>query len=103
MNINPILWLYIIIESKMGGFFMSKKSEKYTKDQQELIHAIEIAKSEIDTARSVFQLANDPMMVDYAIFMEEAAKSKYAYLLMQAKAQDLRVECDYMITEMDAS
>ncbi|EPS47130.1 YaaL family protein [Clostridium botulinum] len=43
----------------------------------------------------MFENASDPKLIDYAIYMEEALKAKYIYLLKEAKEEGIKVEyCD---------
>lgn len=71
--------------------FVVKKSG-YTKEQKKLLAAINIARQDIKNARQYFEMVNDPRLVDYAIYMEEAAKAKYIYLLNEAKKNNLKVK-----------
>lgn len=64
---------------------MEKKIQRGKYDKEGIIDAIENARIELETARKFFESANDPLLVDYAIFLEHAAKSKYAYFLSRAK------------------
>jgi hypothetical protein len=64
---------------------MNKKIQKGICDKEVIINAIENARIELETAREFFEGANNPLLVDYAIFNEHAAKSKYAYFLSIAK------------------
>ncbi|WP_373897175.1 YaaL family protein [Haloimpatiens sp. FM7315] len=63
----------------------------YTEDEKELIKAIESAKRQWEEAKMYFQLIDDPNLVDYAIYKEDAAKSRYMYLLNDAKSKEIRV------------
>jgi hypothetical protein len=71
-------------------------------EKKNLIYAIEEAKAEIDRAREMFELVSDPKLVDYAIYMEEAAKSKLMYLLSEARKCGIKVENDYAIKNASA-
>lgn len=64
---------------------MNKKMLMAKHDRESIINAIENARVELELAREFFECANDPLLVDYAIFLEQAAKSKYAYFLSVAK------------------
>ena len=81
--------------------YLMKKS-KYTEDQKRLINAIDKAREDLNIARQYFNTVNDPRLVDYAIHMEEAAKSKYMYLLNEAKKGGLKVEGDSILKEVSA-
>lgn len=83
----------------MGGFFMSRKKNNkttgneisYSDYKQNIIAAIEEARKELQDCRDYFELVDDPVLVDYAIYKEAAAKSKYAYLIEQAKKLEIKV------------
>ncbi|HEY5562339.1 MAG TPA: YaaL family protein [Clostridiaceae bacterium] len=63
----------------------------HTKDELELLSQIEIARVTLDSARNYFQIVVEPRLIDYAIFMEEAARIKYMYLLFEAKKKGIVV------------
>lgn len=71
----------------------------YTNEQRHLIEAIEEARQELQRAREFFESVNEPKLVDYAIYMEEAAKAKYVFLLEEAKRLELKIDCSYMFSE----
>lgn len=71
---------------------MDKKTQRSKYDKEAIINDIEKARIELETAREFFEGANDPLLVDYAIFLEHAAKSKYAYFLSMAKKNGITAE-----------
>lgn len=73
-----------------------------TNEQKNILDAIEEAKEEMKRAREYFELANESKLIDYAIYMEEAAKAKYMFLLSEAKQKGIKVNCGYMLEETDA-
>jgi hypothetical protein len=75
---------------------------KYTEEQKELIKAIEEAKEELFRARQYFEMVNDPQLVDYAIYMEQAANSRFTYLLNQAKESGIKLNNKFLQKESDA-
>lgn len=84
----------------MGGFFIMKydlmqifnaNKKKYTKEQRELIEAIENARIEIDVYRSMFDEVTDPSLIEFAIYNEEATMKKYIYLLLQARKKGINL------------
>ena len=79
--------------------YLMKKS-KYTEEQKRLINAVDKAREDLNIARLYFNAVNDPRLVDYAIYMEEAAKAKYMYLLNEAKKGGLKVQGDNMLKEV---
>lgn len=52
-----------------------------------MIKALQEAKESWQTARSYFDHATDPDLIDHAIYSIEAAERKYMYLLKQAKTK----------------
>ncbi len=72
--------------------YLTRKSI-YTSEQKQLLSDIDGAMEELKIARQYFEVVNDPKLVDYAIYMEEAAKAKYVYLLNKAKKNDLKIAC----------
>jgi hypothetical protein len=79
--------------------YLMKKS-KYTEEQKHLINSIDKAREDLNSARHYFNAVNEPRLVDYAIYMEEAAKAKYMYLLNEAKKSGLKIEGDNMLREV---
>jgi len=82
--------------------YLIKKS-KYTEEQKQLLSSVDKAREDLNVARQYFNTVNDPRLVDYAIYMEEAAKAKYMYLLNEAKKAGLKVQGDTIIKEVSAS
>lgn len=60
--------------------------------EEEIITAIEDAVNQIEFARSFFENVCEPKLVDYAIFLEEAAKARYEFLLSEAKKRNIKVK-----------
>lgn len=78
------------------------KSLKYSEEQRDIIKSIEEAKEELERARQYFELVSDPSLVDYAIYMEQAAESRYSYLLAQAKDKGIEIDASCMLIELNA-
>ncbi|MDU5013768.1 MAG: YaaL family protein, partial [Clostridium botulinum] len=79
----------------MGGFFIMKKLNNMQNEKKLLLESIDSVVSEINNIRRLFENASDPKLIDYAIYMEEALKAKYIYLLKEAKEKGIKVEyCD---------
>lgn len=98
----------INLEHKIGGFFMEhnlwvrlNKDKNYTEEDKELIKAIMESQDEIYRATNYFQLAKEPILIDYAIYLEQAAKSKYIYLLNQAKKRNIKISYKYVLKEVN--
>lgn len=73
------------------------KNLKYSEEQREIIGSIEEAREELNRARQYFEMVNDPSLVDYAIYMEHAAKARYSYLLTRAKDNGIELDASYML------
>ncbi|MFT5872867.1 MAG: hypothetical protein ACI8WT_001805 [Clostridium sp.] len=94
----------------MGGFFMNRKkiieilflTIKYTEEQKDIIMQLEEAKLEWESAKNYFGAADDPRLVDYAIYRENQAKAKYIYFLLEARRIGVTIDASYMIEELDA-
>lgn len=65
---------------------------KYDLNQEDIIIAIEEARKELQACRDYFELVNEPVLVDYAIYKEAAARSRYIYLLAEAKKLNIKVD-----------
>lgn len=57
----------------------------------EFFQCVDIAKQEMYDAQNFFDNVSDPELIDHAIYKMEAAKSKYAFLIKQAKEKGIRV------------
>lgn len=75
---------------------------QYTQDQKDIIMELEEAKLEWESAKRYFQVAEDPMLVDYAIYREDQSKAKYIYYLLEARRKGVTIDGSYMIEELDA-
>jgi arginine repressor len=73
---------------------------KYNEEQKEIIERLEESMIEWETAKSCFQQVNDPKLIDFAIYKEDEAKSKYVYFLSQAKSKGITLDASYMIEEL---
>ena len=75
---------------------------KYTKEQMEIIKAIDEARMELERARQYFEMVSDSKLIDYAIYMEEAAKARYSYLIGEARKFGITVNCRSVLNEVSA-
>lgn len=73
-----------------------------SKDVENILSAIDDAKREITRAREMFDLFDNPKMIDYCIYMEDAAKARYVYFLCEAKKNGIKVEDDYFAMNLQA-
>ena len=60
-------------------------------DDEMLYQSIKNARSELDWAVSVFNELTDNAALAYASYYVLAARTKYSYLLQQAKERDLSI------------
>lgn len=77
------------------GHLMDKTdiTNMYTK----LMEDMEIAKMEINVARSMFNNVNDDKLIEVAIYSEKVARKRYDYLLAIAREVGISVGYDYII------
>ncbi|MCG4580257.1 DUF2508 family protein [Clostridium cochlearium] len=81
-----------------NGFIEAlKKDKNYSKEEKDIIKCIMEAEREIETARMWFEVANEPELIDYAIYSEQAAKSKYMYFLNKAKSKNIKINYNYIL------
>lgn len=66
-----------------------------------ILDAIDDAKKQWEAAELYFESATEPKLVDYAIFMEQAAKIRLAYLLEEAKKRGIKVQGNILTTVED--
>ena len=85
-------------KGKVVRYLMNRMD--YTKEQREIIEAIEDARQELQIALAYFNIVSDSKLIDYAIHMENAAKARYTYLLAEARRLEVKVDCSYMIEEV---
>ena len=94
----------IVIRS-FGGIYMNKKNiveyllykTDNPKVYAKLLEDMEIAKMEINAARSMFNNVNDDKLIEVAIYSENVARKRYDYLLSIARKRGIRVGTDYII------
>ena len=64
---------------------------------EKLLEDMEIAKMEINVARSMFNNVNDDDLIEVAIYSENVARKRYDYLLSIARKRGIRVGTDYIV------
>ena len=77
------------------------KSMKLSIEDKEIITAIELAKREWENAENYFQFVKEPKMVDYAIYLQNAASVRYMYLLRMAKDNKISLGYYNSMKEID--
>lgn len=90
MDKNNILG---IITSKLNRDKMTDEEL----ENEELLKEVEYTLVEIETARNIFNTVEDPNLIDVAIYSEEIAKRRLAYLISIAKARHLSVTDQYIV------
>lgn len=68
-----------------------------SKRYRKLLDDMEIAKAEIDVARSMFNNVEDDDLIEVAIYSENVARKRYDYLLSIARAKGINVSYDYIV------
>lgn len=63
---------------------------KHDMEREKIIKEIKAAQLDIRTAEHFFQFANDPELIDVAIYELEAKKSRYSYLIRMAKEKGVK-------------
>ncbi|MFW2490876.1 DUF2508 family protein [Clostridium chromiireducens] len=71
----------------------TEDSKMYAK----LIEDMEIAKMEINVARSMFNNVNDDKLIEVAIYSEYVARKRYDYLLSIARERGISVGINYVV------
>jgi Protein of unknown function (DUF2508) len=75
---------------------------KYTQEQKDIITQLEEAKIEWESAKQYFQVADDPKLIDYAIYREDQSKARYIYFLLEARRKNVTIDASCMIEELEA-
>ncbi|AGX45346.1 YaaL family protein [Clostridium saccharobutylicum] len=76
--------------------YLANKSDELSV-YRKLIEEMEVAKMEINVARSMFNNVNDDALIEVAIYSENVARKRYDYLLSIAKAKGISVDDSYVI------
>lgn len=74
-----------------------KRDKRYSKEEKDIIRCIIEAEEEMKRARMWFEIVKEPELIDYAIYSEEAAKSKYTYFLNKAKSKNIKINYNYIL------
>ena len=78
-----------------------EKKIKLSIEDKEILKAIEAAKVEWENAEHFFQLAKEPSMIDYAIYLQNAASVRYMHLLRMAKEKHINSQYNSCMRELD--
>lgn len=60
--------------------------------RQGLIEEIEEARKELQQCMEYFELVDQPILIDYAIYREAAAKARYVFLLAEARKLNIKID-----------
>lgn len=71
--------------AKTKDYFAMKEEIPANEYGQEQM--LELAKQELESAYNLFARAEDPEMIEYAVFNLKAAEKRYDYLIKRAKQQ----------------
>jgi len=66
-------------------FFSKKKGVSVSDEKKQLLADIEDALSDLRYAKSCFETAKDPEMIEACIFEIKSAEARYSFLLRKAK------------------
>ena len=80
------------VTTKMSKLLTTEEPLALEQQQKELIMAVNDARQEWYNAQNLFDHAEDPDLIDHAIFALEAAQKKYVYLHKKAKEMGLLQE-----------
>lgn len=71
-----------------------------SEENKSLIQQIEDAKIEMECAWEVFNYVSDPKLIEVAIYAEQAARTKYEYLLCEAKKNGVKRSYDEVFLKL---
>ena len=74
---------------------------KLSFEDKEIIRALEAAKIEWENAEKYFQYVKDPQLVDYAIYLQNAASVRYMHLIRLAKSNNISLGYYNNMKEVD--
>jgi len=80
---------------KFSGIFDKLKSNlslEYENQDNEFLRVLKEAHADWKNAEIYFQNVTEPDLIDFAIYQMEAAKTKYIFLLKQAREMGLKSE-----------
>ena len=77
------------------------KNIKLSIEDKEIIDAIEMARMEWENADKFFQFVKEPEMIDYAIYLQNAASVRYMHLIRLAKSNNISLGYYNNMKEVD--
>lgn len=72
----------------------------YLSQSEDIINAIYEAMEDWENASAYFEVVSDPKLVDYAIYLEAAAKSRYTYLIGEARKKGIVGDYSHIIKKI---
>lgn len=69
---------------------INKNRSKYKEEDIKLFNSIYEAIIEMEVANSMFNSVSEPQLIDLAIHSEDAARSRFNYLIALAKKRELK-------------
>ena len=69
---------------------VDKKDNGYSKEDIAILKDIEESIKQMEVARSLFNSVSDPKLIELAIHEEDAARTRFDYLINIAKSRGLR-------------
>lgn len=61
-----------------------------TNNTERYLEIIKAARRELECAEKLFEYADDPDLIEYAIFQEHASRLKLSYLIKKAKENNVK-------------
>lgn len=79
--------------------FVRNSKENDSKEEDDIIRAIEHTKIEMEVARNIFNSCDDDNLIEMAIYSEEVAKRRFEYLLCLAKERGMIASKEYVLCQ----
>lgn len=71
----------------------------YSKEDKEIIEAIENTVKEMEVARAAFEYARDEKLIESLIYKEQDISARYEYLIREAKKRGLKVGVEHIFKD----
>lgn len=73
------------IRTQLSSLFQKKQEDTVSLEKKQLLSDIEEALADLRYARSCFEEARDPEMIEACVYEIKSAEARYSYLLRKAK------------------
>ncbi len=93
------MWLYLNEELLLKGMIVAENDSHYSEKELSIVSQVDRAHREWEQAKAFFNEADDPDLIDHAIYAIEAAERKYIYLLKLAQKEKRIDESLYQLQE----